>query len=76
MPVDVAGATRFLKVDLPKAGYTLKLLEETPGRDVVAYYEGKGFGGWFQVSALPACRGATSFWLSARTTLFGRGFAE
>jgi hypothetical protein len=76
MPVDVAEATRLLQVDLPKAGYTLKLLQQTPGREVVGYYEGKGFGGWFHVSALPACRGATSFWLSARTTLFGRGFSE
>jgi hypothetical protein len=75
MPLDLREAARFLYTELPRAGFRLFLTQERPG-EVSSFYHVKGFGGRFTLARLPACEGATSFSVSARPTLLGRGFAQ
>jgi hypothetical protein len=76
MPLDLDGAARFLD-DLPGAGVSVTLRRQRPERGLEAHYNVTGFGGFFKVNALRACRGATAFSISARPTLLGRsGHAE
>jgi hypothetical protein len=75
MPLGLDQATRFLNQELPRKGFKLMLPQRARG-EFAAFYEVKGFGGRIKVRTLPACRGATSFSVSARPTLLGRGNAQ
>ena len=75
MPLDLDQATRFLNKELARNGFKLMLSQRRPD-GFAAFYEVKGYGGRVKVKALPACRGATSFSVSARPTLLGRGNAQ
>ena len=75
MPLDLAEAKRFLDDDLPHSGVRVTLRRERE-RQLEAHYNVKGFGGFVKIDGLPGCAGATSFAVTARPTLLGRGFSE
>jgi hypothetical protein len=71
MPLDLDEATRFFDDELPQAGFRVFLRQHRRG-ETGGYYDVTGFSGRFQVKTLPGCRGATSFSVSSRPTLYGR----
>jgi hypothetical protein len=75
MPLDLQQAGNLLENELPRAGFKI-LLPLRTSTELTAFYDVKGFSGRLKVSTLMGCRGATSFSVSARPTLLGRGFAQ
>jgi hypothetical protein len=75
LPLGMDDAVRFFDRELPHAGFDVMVRFGAPlGSE--AFYAVKGFSGRYEIEELRSCAQATSFVITARPTLLGRGFSQ
>jgi hypothetical protein len=75
LPLRMDEAVRFFDRELPPAGFEVKVRFGAPPGSR-AFYAVKGFSGRYEIDELRSCAQATSFVITARPTLLGRGFSQ
>jgi hypothetical protein len=75
LPLRLGAAVSFFDRELPQAGMRIDVrVPKASGYE--AFYSVKGFSGRYRVDEIRACPAATSFLITARPTLLGRGFSQ
>jgi hypothetical protein len=75
LPLGMDDAVRFFDRELPDAGFKVVVRFGAPSGSE-AFYAVKGFSGRYEIDELRSCAQATTFVVTARPTLLGRGFSQ